>query len=248
MVSLPHPTDRRLPAPSPSVPQALAQLCATLAPGIYSPAPTAPGPADCGGDPSRLKKELWMRRVLKLGTALIAAVALSLGGVRPAAAQTVVVPNANATVEGDINNTFPFGSVPHSATNRCMPPRSSRRSLASSPSGIAFRLNATEFPFATTYSNVRFDVSTTSAAPRLEHDLRLKRWCGQYHGAQRVASPFRRWGWESPPPSISSSRSPPRSSITQCNRNLLLDIRKFSGGSGRAFDAVGNGLPNTSRQ
>jgi hypothetical protein len=105
------------------------------------------------------------RAVLAMATAGV--VVANLVGAAPARAALTVVPNANAAVEGDSNNAFPFSCA---AAGRASMRYQQVYAATELPSGIIsqvnFRPDATfGAPFGpTTLSNVTITLSTTSKA------------------------------------------------------------------------------------
>jgi hypothetical protein len=90
----------------------------------------------------------------------------------PARADLVVVPNAQATVEGNANNTFPFDLAAVSFSSgryQQVYAASQFAAFGGQPqliTQIAFRPATFDGgPFSTTLPNVQIDLSTTSAAP-----------------------------------------------------------------------------------
>ena len=170
--------------------------------------------------------------------------ALTLGILaRPVSAQTIVSPNFDAVTEGDTNNAFPF-NYNHSARYQQVYAASEFGALTGPTliTQIAFRPDAgSGAAFSTAFSNIQFDLSTTSAAPHtlsatfasnVGADDTVVR-----SGAVTLASAF-----------IGPAGGPKNFDVlitlttpflyNPANGSLLLDIRKFSAESiGTQLDA-----------
>ena len=172
-----------------------------------------------------------------------------------AQAMIFVTPNAQASVEGNGNNTFPFGigndpyEVP-SGTQRYQQVYSASDFAALAPGGeyitqIAFRPDATfGAAFSTTLPDIRIDLSTASASPDALSTTFANNVGADdtivYGGATGAAL------------SLSSSFTGPAGGPKDFDiiinlttpffydpaaGNLLLDVRNFGGGSIPVFDA-----------
>lgn len=190
---------------------------------------------------------------IQLIGALWAGAVILLG---PGARATIITsPNAQAAVEGNINNIFPFGIsvdpyVVPSGTQRYQQVYSAGDFAALAPGGeyitrIAFRPDAPAgAPFSTTLPDIRIDLSTTSASPDALSTTFANNVGADdtivYGGVTGAALPL-----------SSSFTGPARGPkdfdiiiylttpffYNPAAGNLLLDVHNFAGGSITAFDA-----------
>jgi hypothetical protein len=186
--------------------------------------------------PWRISMKLHLRSLL-LGIALIG---LFVG---PVSAQNVVVPNADAAVEGNLNNGFPFN-----ITAFGLPSQRYQQVFRAGDFGaivgphlitaITFRPDASGSAFSSTLPNVQINLSTTSAAV----DALSTTFAANVGGNDTVVYSG------ALPLSSSAIGGPPRNfdiTITLTTPflynpgagNLLLDVRNFSAGSTTQFDA-----------
>lgn len=170
----------------------------------------------------------------------------SIGGTVPAA--TVVVPNSQATLEGDGANAFPFnisgGIIPVTSMRYQQVFQSSEFSAFGGPSlitRIAFRPDAIfGNAFSSTLSSIRIDLSTTRVAP----DALNPAFASNVGADGRTV-------YDAPLPLSSAptglAGAPKNFDIIinlttpflydPAAGNLLLDVRNFGGGSTTYFDA-----------
>jgi len=185
-----------------------------------------------------------MRHITTRRIVLAAAVlGLVVGGMERARADLVVVPNVNATVEGDSNNAFPFNI---SSMRYQQVYSSSQFSSFGGPemiTQIIFRPDATTGnAFSSTLPQIQIDLSTTSATPAT-----LNTTFSNNVGTDDTVV------FGPGPLSLSSSFTGPAAGpknfdITinlttpflydPSKGNLLMDVRNFLGGATTQFDAV----------
>jgi hypothetical protein len=178
----------------------------------------------------------------------VAVLGLLAGGMERSQAGLVVVPNANTSVEGDINNGYPFNlSLFGLSSMRYQQVYdSSQFSSLGGPvliNQILFRPDAfSGAAFSSTLPSIQIDLSTTSATP-----ASLSTTFANNVGADdRVV-------FGAGPLSLSSSFTGPPGGpkafdivinlttpflYNPANGNLLMNVRNFSGGGTTQFDAV----------
>ncbi len=164
----------------------------------------------------------------------------------PTFAETIVIPNSLATVEGDTENEFPF-SVPFSmryqqvfAAQEFTPP-----STPMSITQISFRPDSENGnPFDTTLTNIQINLSTTSAVPA-GLSLTFADNVGSddtvvFSGSLSLSSA------DTGPPGgpkdfdiIINLQTP--FLYDPDSGNLLLDVRNFDGGTTTSFDSADAG-------
>lgn len=185
---------------------------------------------------------------LRLGVLFVAAVVVLAAGVHAA---TVVSPNGQASVSGNVDNVYPFDIAFFGMTSQRYQQVYLASDFAALASGgefiteVAFRPNAlTGSTFATTLPDVRIDLSTSSAGPGFLSDIFDNNVGANdtivYGGASGAAL------------SLSSSFTGPAGGpknfdiiinltspffYNPAAGNLLLDVRNFGGGTTTPLDS-----------
>ena len=163
----------------------------------------------------------------------------------PVHAQLIVVPNANATTEGNGRlSTSPFNSTVSTRYQNII--AASQFSGITGPSfitQIAFRPDSTQATtFSNTFSNVQINLSTTSQtvaglSPTFADNVGLNDQI-VYSGALTLATTNQSLGATKAFDIVINLQTP--FLYNPAGGNLLLDIRNFSGGLTGFFDAQGD--------
>ena len=187
---------------------------------------------------------------IKRRTLAVAVAALLVGMTANARADFVVAPNANANVEGDGNNGFPFNIQDFGiSTMRYQQVYdSSQFSSLGGPkliTEIIFRPDAQSGQaFSSTLSSIQIDLSTTSAAPgglsnTFANNVGADDKVVYGLGSLSLSSAFT--GPANGPKDFDIVINLTTPFLYDPSKgNLLMDVRNFGGGSTTQFDAVQN--------